>query len=321
MKNAFRMAAAGAAGLTLGLLTVVPTAGAASNRAEGQLSGVPAAQASAFRALRAAATPASQVPDVVHQFADSKLATEYGADLAQTRRVTAPDGTYWDILPGAGGMCLFVETEQAGTCGSTADATAGKLNISFLPPPVAGSTRQTSTRETKAGLAPDAVTSTTAVLSSGKITGGDLTADGLYRIPSSTGVEKVLLVRRHKAPLVFDKQGWNKAGDSQPADHLTAHAATDVRLDIPVGGGYHTYDSAGTFAYGWWPVHYVDAHSLDYRNICVNAQNQDGTWAGNAACAINTSHVYAHIVRRGIICAQGGGNYAYGFGWEVIYGD
>ncbi|HEV7754081.1 MAG TPA: hypothetical protein VGO71_21195 [Baekduia sp.] len=53
--------------------------------------------------------------------------------------------------------------------------------------------------------------------------------------------------------------------------------------------------------------------------ICVNAQNTDGSWAGNALCSSGTAdHPYNHIYyRRGIVCASGGGNSVYGWGEEL----
>jgi hypothetical protein len=319
MRRTLQAAATLVVGVAASSAMLVPAAHAAPSTAKGQLKAVLPAQASAFRALRAAATPASELPAIVQRFAEGKMSTEFGVDVSQARRVTAPDGTRWDILPGTKGICLFVESEDGGVCTSTADAKAGKLSLSILPPPAAGSAEQTSDRETKAGLVPDSVTATTAVLGSGKVTAAGLSDSGLYRLASASGVDKLTLARPNKTPLTFDKQSWNKLGANGALKRVTAKSASLGWLDIPTGGGNYTYDSAGLFAAHWLTVHEVDAHSVDGRSICVNAQNQDGTWAGNALCGLTPAHSYNGSVRRGIICANGGGNYVYGYGTEWIY--
>jgi hypothetical protein len=319
MRRTLQAAATLVVGVAASSAMLVPAANAAPSTVKGQLKAVPVAQASAFRALRAAATPASELPAIVQRFADGKMSAEFGVDIAQARRVAAPDGTRWDILPGTGGICLFIESEEGGVCTSTADAKAGKLSLSILPPPAAGSTRQTSDHETQAGLVPDSVTATTAVLGSGKITAANLNGSGLYRLASGSGVDTLLLARQSKTPLkLSDKQGWSKAGSFASPKGLTASAANGW-LDIPTGGAHVTYDSAGTFAAHWMPVAEVDAHSLDGRSICVNAMNQNGTWAANALCGLNPAHSYNSSTRLGIVCANGGGNYVYGYGTEWFY--
>jgi hypothetical protein len=56
--------------------------------------------------------------------------------------------------------------------------------------------------------------------------------------------------------------------------------------------------------------------------MCLNAQNTDGTWAGVGVCGGlgQLSHPYDKTyVRRGIVCAQGGGSMTLGFGWQTYY--
>lgn len=129
-----------------------------------------AAAASPFSVLTRA--PAvSAVPAAVQQMADT-VRGDWGVDVAQTREITAPDGSSWYLIPGTTGVCFY--TNHVGGCNTWQAAAAGQLLAT-------GRHHQTGTRQLSAvsrvvGVAPDGVSS----VSSGSATA--LTPSNVYAL-------------------------------------------------------------------------------------------------------------------------------------------
>jgi hypothetical protein len=256
---------------------------------------------SQFAALRHA--PTSQVPSAAKQFLEGRPYRGLGLDVSQTRRIPAPDGGSWDVTPGDNVICLFVESEQAGICTSTADALAGRLNIQFVQPSnLASDSVPTDTPRFQAGLLPDDAVSTTATASLGGATlSARPDANGLYRLASTGPVGIVTMHRAAKRSLKLTA-AW-----SAPKPKPTAHAAGDYFDGIPPGhrGPYAYY----TGLYGWQAtITSISIMSYDGNTMCGNARNPqppngDGQWAGAFFCSAAqywaVSHPYGGYHRSG----------------------
>jgi hypothetical protein len=273
------------------------------------------------RAMQVA--PTTSLPKSVTSYTNGEFGRKEGLDATQTRRVAAPGGGFWDIIPGKDDVCLFIESEGASGCAPAADAAAGKLVVALLPPPVAdgkGGWMQPSTaRATYLGVAAAGATRVTAARETGTPDSADVTGNGLYRLMTDNSATTVTVSRDGAAPVkVYDSRPSTTARAAKSKKPLIAMAATLNGSYIPYGTFCcRWFDSAGTFGL-WRYINEVYAYWGDGVNICVNAQNHDGTWAGTAVCSnYKADHVYNSIYnRRGIVCAQGGGNYTYGFGME-----
>ena len=112
-----------------------------------------AAVASPFSVLTR--TPAvSSVPAAVEQMAETAQ-TDWGIDVAQTRQITAADGSAWYLIPGTTGVCFY--TNHVGGCNTWQAAAAGQLLAT-------GRHHQTDSKQLGAiarviGVAPDGVSS------------------------------------------------------------------------------------------------------------------------------------------------------------------
>lgn len=260
---------------------------------------------SRFAALRHA--PAPKVPASVREFLRGPISQELGVDASETRRVAAPDGGSWDITPGAKGICLFVESEQTGTCAPMADALAGRLNIQFVEPskaPVAidlaAPRVPADTPRFQAGLLPDDSVSTTANARLEGAIAARPNRDGLYRLSGTGVIGQVTLHRLGRRSLAITAPQRRSPSLFAPPK---AHAASG-----PYWDGIPPYHSNGWAFYGaewgrWAGINWVTIFSSDTNNICGNAQNLDGSWAGLYFCTTSpwgNQHVYnGAILRRG----------------------
>jgi hypothetical protein len=157
---------------------------------------------------------------------------------------------------------------------------------------------------------------------------------GLYRVTGATGVKSLTLDRRSNAPLTTiaptqaPRAGAAKtrtatamAPKSRPP---LAKAATNYGYDgkcIPVGQcSPRWFSDVGDYSI-WWDIFEIDGWSYDPygRNICLNAQNPSGAWAGVGVCGGAPIHQYNGSYRRGWAMAQGGGNQVYGSASELYY--
>ncbi|HEV7754082.1 MAG TPA: hypothetical protein VGO71_21200 [Baekduia sp.] len=140
--------------------------------------------------------------------------------MRQARRVAAPGGGFWDVIPGNGQVCLFIESEGGGGCTSAADAAAGRLLVAVLPPPVddgkGGFMEPTNVRATYLGVAPTGATQATATGTSEPVT-SDVTSNGLYRVLAGNTARTITLSR-------------------DGASSLTAYDASAGALDSCRGG-------------------------------------------------------------------------------------
>ncbi len=122
-------------------------------------------QRASFKLLRRAPAGGDSVPaDVASTYL--KGFTAYGASLADARGVSTPFGPGWVIpVPSAGQVCLVVPDSASGygiACQTTAEAAAGHLAATFVPPP----DRQDGRSELVA-LVPDGAPAPTATQASG----------------------------------------------------------------------------------------------------------------------------------------------------------
>jgi hypothetical protein len=244
-----------------------------------------------FAALRHA--PTSAPPAAVAKFLKSQGERGVDVDVAQTRRVAAPGGGTWDVTPGDGVICLFVESEQTGGCVSTANALAGRLNFQFVEPSndfgKAGSV-PADTARSQVGLLPDDVVSTTASPKLGGAASARPNVNGLYRLSGTGDLGTVTVHRFNKRPTAITKALKWKAAPSTP----TAKAASCPCIDyIPAGYNNWAFYSGGNYGpYGriWW----VYVKSWDTNTICGGARNPDQTWAGTFFCTADTQYGIYH---------------------------
>jgi hypothetical protein len=307
-------------GLVVGALCVLPAAAAAKTAAP-SAAVAHTAQVASLPALKGA--PATSLPKAVTDWAKGSFARKSGVDVSQARRLAAPGGGFWVVVPGDGEVCLFIESEGAASCSKAADAAAGRLYVALLPPPISdgkgGVIQPADGRATYLGVAPAHVSTATAKLSS-STADADVNANGLYRLLADNTATSVDLHRDGASSLtVYEPTAPAMATAAKRKERgLSAIAATLDGSYIPYGTTCcRWFDSAGTFGV-WRYINEVYAYWGDGVNICVNAQNHDGSWAGTAVCSnYKADHVYNSIYnRRGVVCAQGGGNYTYGLGME-----
>lgn len=280
---------------------VVVIALAVGVSAESALAGVPQAQKDHFAALRHA--PSSSVPAEVKRFATSEVPAGLGINPSETRRVAAPDGGRWDVLSGSEGICLFDESEQTGTCATTADAIAGRLSMLFVAPsqervtPGASYTVPENTPRHVVGILPDDALSVTASSAVGNSLAARSNKDGLYRLSSSAGPVGTMTMRRagNRAMKITPARQRGSASVKARASACTP-GINCAHAPIPVSG--RNYWENYAFYSGQWGtwsgVREVDIYSKDTNTICGNAYNPDNTWAGNFFCINTTAYGIGH---------------------------
>lgn len=261
---------------------------------------VPQTQQSEFAALRHAPTP--EVPAGVKQFLGARVHQGLGLEASQTRRLTAPDGGSWDVTPGNGVICLFVESEQAGTCTSTVDALAGRLNIQFVEPStdLKSDYVPTNTARFLAGVLPDGAVSTTATERLGAAAvAAKPNADGLYKLSSAGLIGTVTLHRAAKRSLKITP------AFNAPKKKATANASWVYFDGIPSGYRYGYAFYGGLYG-SRATITNIDIHSEDGNTICGNARNSppgDNSWAGAFFCTnqnySGATHAYGASPRSG----------------------
>jgi hypothetical protein len=239
---------------------------------------VPQGQQLQFAALRHA--PTSEVPEAVKHFAAGKHYQGLGLDVAQTRRIAAPDGGSWDVTPGNGYICLFVESQETGACATTADALAGRLTFHFVTPSTEVGKRDSVPSDTprfQVGLVPDGVVATTATARlGGSAVAARPNPDGLYRL-SSNGV--VGAVTMHRAG---GRSRLITTGAKKPA---VAHASYMDGIPPGYWSGYAYFTGQyGNLA----TITDVSVDSLEGNTICGDARNPDQSWAGLFFCTATT---------------------------------
>lgn len=275
----------------------------------------PDSQQSKFAALRHAPTP--NVPAGVKRFLARR--TDEGVDVSQTRRVAAPDGGSWDVTPGDGHICLYVEREETGACATTADALAGRLTFLFVEPstdPKVDSV-PTDTPRFQVGLLPDGTASTSAKSRlSGDIVTAKSNSDGLYRLSSIGGLGAVTMHRATGRSLRI-----TAAAKRMPAVKPGARAAYSGYITIPsppwVGMPYAFYSGLyGAFA----TITNIRIGSWDTNTICGNARNPNQTWGDNFFCTaaqyIQVDHAFNGTARSGWAGPGGYSASVLGVAWE-----
>jgi hypothetical protein len=242
---------------------------------------VPQAQQSHFAALRHA--PASEVPKDVKGFLQYDSAKKMGVDPEQTRRVPAPGGGSAYVTPGEIGICLYVESEQTGTCAPTADALAGRLSMEFVEPD-SGDDVPIDTPRRKVGLLPDGAVKATGSARMSGPTVARPSADGLYRL-SGTGifVGNVTMHRAGKRPLLITAANkWPSTAKARKSNWCQPNGYCGMDYIPPGRNGWAYYGGL----YGWTAtITRVLIYSLDSNTICGNAKGANGgAWAGAFFC-------------------------------------
>jgi hypothetical protein len=255
---------------------------------------------SSLKALRSPA--ATSLPAKVSTFAASRIATDQGAIASETRRLAAPGGGFWDLVPGEQGACLYLEESGVGACAPTAGVRAGMLQVIAVPPPVtdgAGGWHIPDDRdETRYGVAPDSVVAVSPT-SLGPVSGGQVSPAGLYRVSSRAAITDLAL-RRAGGRRLASSVTWNVQPKSA---HPRAHAAAYGY--IPTGSPPNTYTLAGYFG------PYVNLTQISIYaytgQLCENARDAGGLWAGTGYCTFyQVAHPYNGSYRQGWVSAGTG---------------
>jgi hypothetical protein len=257
---------------------------------------------SAARSFDVLSRPAAQeLPVAVTRFLASQSKAGAQVEESETRRVAAPGGGMWDVTPGRGVMCLFVEREQTGACTSTADALAGRLSILFVTPRAnsgRGSGVPTDTDRFQAGLLPADVVSVAASSRLGRTVKTRVTQDGLYRLAAVRTFGRVQMHRvgGSTSPIT-------KAPRWKSAIGPIARVACPCWNSIPA---YHSGPWAFYAGGNYGPHATVTGVSIisdDGNTICGNVINPNNTWAGNFFCTVDHSwgaqHAYNGSMRSG----------------------
>jgi hypothetical protein len=277
---------------------VVAVAAVASGAVAGPATAAaPQSHQSQFAALRHA--PTAAVPAAVTRFVSWRSNQGLGLDASQTRRIAAPDGGSWDVTPGDGYICLFVESQETGACTTTANALAGRLSFEFVKPSPDLDSVPTATPRSQVGLLPDGMISTTAT---SRLGGGVVSAkanpDGLYRLSSIGATGAVTMhAASGRSRLIRDANAWHA-----PKTRAVAHAATSYWDGIPAGHGngwafYH--EQYGSYA----TITGVDIDSFDGNTICGNTRDLSGGWGSEFFCSsqpwVHVAHGYNGAHRSG----------------------
>jgi hypothetical protein len=208
------------------------------------------------------------------------------------------------VLSGESGLCVVFETkENISACADDAQAKAGALQVLLISPkqpaPGGATTSPIDGPATQVGLVPDDVTSATAKLQSGDVSGVVPNQSGLYAVKSGYPLTSLTLHRVGK-PSVVVRMGSRQS--KQPAP--IAHAAFNYFVYLCTSPGWTgCYINAG----GLWipnflPIGAIGVYSYDSWPMCGNALNPDGTWAGTTFCNTSlspVSHPYNQSSRRG----------------------
>jgi hypothetical protein len=260
----------------------------------------------AFRVLREPTTP--NVPTGVRWFISSSAGRAAGLDASNVHRVAAPGGGFWDVLPGEGQLCLYIESDQVGSCVSDQQALAGYLQVISKPfadqPPLAAPVTVADGPEEHRGIAPDGVTSVAPVATVAAGDAAEPTADGLFSVASRVTV-KTLVLHRARAVSLKVFRRWHGPRLTIARRVVARAAAFDY---IPSAN--HVISNIWIYQPGWsvgnW--HNITAVGIAVYNgqgeLCENAQNSDGSLAGVGQCTYGSlSHAYNGSYRRGL--AQG----------------
>ena len=268
-----------------------------------------AEQRGAFPVLEEPA--AATVPAGVRTFVASPIGVGAGVDDGNVHRLPAPGGGYWDVLPGDGQVCLFIEADHVGACVATEQALAGYLQIISRPlvadePAVGASAPTLAGPEVRRGLAPDGVRSVAAITADGVADDQATTAHGLFAVRAGGRVESVLLRRARGRSALHVGQRWH--GVTRPKQlRPLAHAATWEYIPGPtqISGAVWQY-SAGWSAGNWHNITAVSVNvqSFTTGQLCEGAQNSDGSLAGVGMCTYGSlSQAYNGSYRRGLVRA------------------
>jgi hypothetical protein len=156
------------------------------------LAAVPEAQAALFGALRQPALPS--VPNVVTRqtLSDSSSLTPLKLDASQARGVTVGASTFY-LVPGAGGLCLFLGDGTASCKSDMADMAKSGLDLAIVPAPQGpikpGQSPIGPGTVTVYGVAPDDVTDVVGVTRSGDTVSASRSGNGfVIRAPEPVRV-------------------------------------------------------------------------------------------------------------------------------------
>jgi hypothetical protein len=159
------------------------------------LAAVPEAQAALFGLLRRPAAPS--VPNAVTRQAlsDSPSLAPLKLDASQARGVTVGTSTFY-LVPGADGLCLFLEDGIASCKSDMADAAKNGLDLAIVPAPKGpvkpGQSPVGAGTVTVYGVAPDDVTDVVGITQSGRTVSASRSGNG-FVIRSSEQVRVTFL--------------------------------------------------------------------------------------------------------------------------------
>jgi hypothetical protein len=252
----------------VGVVVLLPAANAGA-------SAPTAAQKQAFPALRDA--PATHVPATVRQFVTSSLGRKAGVDADSVRRVQAPNGRSWSVLPGDGQVCVvFEDHEGIASCAADAQAAASGVTALLITPSTVPGSSAVTGPAVQVGLAPASVASVDGrgpaeqVAPSGAFA---VAADGLKPV-TLRGVdgERTATSRRFSG--------------TRPVGPLRAKAATLREYSFcNVAVGYYWCTISGSMVSTVEPFSSSLVQSADGNWLCGNMIESNGAWAGTTFCA------------------------------------
>lgn len=236
-----------------------------------------------------AGKPTKVVPAVVGQFIQSGFGQQLGVDAAHVYRAPAPGGGSLSVLSGDGGrVCVVFENEEGVTaCGSLQQAKAGALSGSLVAPDPQRGGLTSAGPDIHLGFVP----TTLAPALAHSVAGQGLTASiksGFYKVSGKSSRLSSLLGRFSRHALSLQKR---RVGVLAPtAKAAQAVVGTDCIPGAAAGEGLPGHVNCDrTFYYGVFAyqhhIRQVTVSSWDGNNICGNAADAYGTWAGVDICS------------------------------------
>ncbi|HWT92528.1 MAG TPA: hypothetical protein VN238_06000 [Solirubrobacteraceae bacterium] len=181
-------------------LTVVGLVVAGAAGTAGIAQGVSGKESVAVRALdNAPAAASAEVPALVRQALTGQAASEFGAEVANVRKITASGDrpTLYITTTKEGGACISLESGET-SCGSASSVRSGKFGLLTIAPPADGGPVAETVRTlpdgtvlartlpggkmTRYGVVPDGVTTVKARSANGAVAKTATVRSNVYKL-------------------------------------------------------------------------------------------------------------------------------------------